>query len=476
MCGLIGFAAMDSVKGTLLQRRTWTETALYVGTLRGEDSTGIALINKLDNETSLYKAPVPGWAFTTTKQFTKAAAELQNSCVAIMHNRAATVGHVTYDNAHPFVNGPVTMAHNGTLQSWGAKGGGYGTDSEWLCSVLAAAPSPKQALESIKGAYALSWFDRRDGSLNLARNSQRPLVYVVSQDGAFMAWASEAWMIAAAGERSGWYDPVLLGSVIDVEVGLHYKFYPNRSLKPTLSRFESYQPATYGYYGHGTYYPDRNGGSSYNSSNSSKTDNVVKLPPHHERAVPEEFLAGKTVKFIGEDAQVSSGMFVLLEGPVITNHPMYIQASSSTLSKQQWNRYKNITDPVFMGTIASCVPYKEQGQDAYRVYVKDAQYVSTYSKYLKSPGAIDIYATEDLNDFAEPYTPNYIPGPGGILLDEAQFAALTQDGCCNCTSPIDLIDTLKYKGDSIMQLRWTKEQLPLCSNCYNSPLGRELAL
>ncbi len=475
MCGLIGFATMDSAKGTLAQRRAWAETAVYVGNLRGEDSTGVALINKLSHEVSLHKAPVPGWAFPTTKQFVQAAALLPSSCVAIMHNRAATVGRVTYGNAHPFVCGPVTMAHNGTLTSWGNKGSAHETDSEWLCSVLAEAATPKEALESIKGAYALSWFDKRDGSLNLARNSQRPLVYVVSQDGAFMAWASEAWMIAAAGERSGWYDPSDLGAVVNVEVGMHYRFYPGKSLKPILSKFESYQPATYGYYGHGTYYPPRTD-AAYNSSNSSKTDNVVKLLPHHGAPVPGEFLAGKTIKFIGEDVSLSNGLFVLLEGPVITNHPMYIQASSSTLSKQQWNRYKNITDPVFMGTIASCVPYKEQGQDAYRVYVKDAQYVSTYSKYLKSPGAIDIYATEDLNDFAEPYTPNYIPGPGGILLDEAQFAALTQDGCCNCTSPIDLIDTLKYKGDSIMQLRWTKEQLPLCSNCYNSPLGRELAL
>lgn len=469
MCGLIGFATIEEKK-IISKRMKWTETALYVSTLRGEDSTGVALIDKNTHETSLYKSPVPGWAFVTTKQFTKAASVLDDACVAIMHNRAATVGHISYENAHPFINGPVTMAHNGTLLSWDKKG--HNTDSEWLCSLLASTTDTTAALENINGAYALSWFDKRDGSLNLARNSQRPLAYVISKNGKFVAWASEPWMIAAACDRSGWYETKDLGAVVVVEPGHLHKFYMDRSLKPTVSKFESYSPPTYGYYGSG--YNNGYRGTTYNSSNYTKNYNVVQLPGPKSKS-SNEFEVGKEVLFIVDQATPTNGLDIIIEGQVITNNPMYVEAVYNYLPKKLWSRYKHVKDPVFSGKISVSVSYEDQGMQCLRLTLRDVKYVSSYSKYLKSPGAIDIYAAEESASNEASSTISYIPGPGGILLSEEEFEALVEDGCSNCTSPIDLVETLKYKNDPVMQLRWTREQLPLCSSCYNSPIGREIA-
>src|SRR6185369_5091848 len=48
------------------------------------------------------------------------------------------------------------------------------------------------------GAWAITWYDQNEGSLNFLRNQHRPLRYAFEQGFQRMFWASEWWMIREA--------------------------------------------------------------------------------------------------------------------------------------------------------------------------------------------------------------------------------------------------------------------------------------
>jgi hypothetical protein len=53
----------------------------------------------------------------------------------------------------------------------------------------------------VTGAWALTWYDKLDGTLNFLRNDKRPLYYCYSEDKCTIAWASELDMLSYALRR-----------------------------------------------------------------------------------------------------------------------------------------------------------------------------------------------------------------------------------------------------------------------------------
>lgn len=175
MCGIVGYihdgkSNLDDVKGGFLR------DALILDTFRGMDSTG--LVTVCDNwDITTLKDTVEGWDFVR-------GAEYQGMPIgwaAIGHNRAATKGKVNYDNAHPFIGENVVLVHNGTLNDMGRSLPEFcnsrDVDSLNIMHALDATDPDKavDVLKKINGAYTLVWTDDRDKSINMTRNSQRPL-------------------------------------------------------------------------------------------------------------------------------------------------------------------------------------------------------------------------------------------------------------------------------------------------------------
>lgn len=119
--------------------------------------------------------------------------------VFIGHNRYATTGKISDENAHPFHHNTVVGAHNGTLDTvWGLeKGNQFDVDSEAIFYNLDKYDA-EETIGNIDGAYALTWADMNDNRLYIIRNKERPLHWTRRTDLDVIYWASQAWMLELA--------------------------------------------------------------------------------------------------------------------------------------------------------------------------------------------------------------------------------------------------------------------------------------
>lgn len=176
MCGIVGYISTSEHIHEKAKRH-FMRYALALDTLRGDDSTGIMTVrNKFTVDT--LKTLLPGDTFVQTKEYHQ---KMKIGWASVGHNRAATKGSVTLENAHPFTFGPVTLVHNGTLFKAGADLDTYdkslAVDSMQIANALSQSATDKvpEVLKEIDGSFALVWFDKRDESVNMARNTDRPL-------------------------------------------------------------------------------------------------------------------------------------------------------------------------------------------------------------------------------------------------------------------------------------------------------------
>ena len=191
MCGIVGYISQND-KLYEGPKDHFMRYALALDTLRGEDSTGIITLSKKFTVKTM-KTMLPGDAFVHSPEYLK---KFKTGWAQIGHNRAATAGKVSIENAHPFTFGDVTLVHNGTLYRGGDSLDTYDktldVDSMQIALALSKYPPEKarEVLSQIDGAFALVWSDRRDGSINMARNSERPLHF------AFNANKSVLWYMS----------------------------------------------------------------------------------------------------------------------------------------------------------------------------------------------------------------------------------------------------------------------------------------
>lgn len=166
--------------------------------VRGKDSTGVARVLG-DGSVEVYKKAIPSYDFLETAMGKEALSFSEAYINAMIgHNRAATVGKVNSDNAHPFQHNHITLAHNGTLTYRGNLKNKCTTDSEEICKELAEVKDTVSVLEKLEGAFALTWYNAEDDTINLARNNERPLWIAKMKDNDGILWASEQWMLIGA--------------------------------------------------------------------------------------------------------------------------------------------------------------------------------------------------------------------------------------------------------------------------------------
>lgn len=211
MCGII--AAINS-SAYSKENGDFLSNGLIAGAVRGQDSTGIVQVCK-KGKIYTHKLAVSGGEFLADKTTLAFIKDANVSPINIVHHRAATVGVINDDNAHPFIcdtgkeNGNTKKqhilvgVHNGSLVNWKNKPDAkdFTVDSHWALSHIAK--HGLAAFKDIDGPYCFMWTTTENpDKLFVVRNSGRPMHAVFTKDRTEVYFASEAGMLAWLCERN----------------------------------------------------------------------------------------------------------------------------------------------------------------------------------------------------------------------------------------------------------------------------------
>lgn len=199
MCGLVGVLSKN-YNGFSAKERDVFHELLYIDVVRGDDSTGVMLVDR-DGNLELAKEATDAQNFQRAPEYnTLMQHAFRDGAAMIGHNRKATRGVINDENAHPFVvDDRIVLVHNGTLWGDHKKIADVEVDSHAIAHLIHQNEDDVEAaLKEVNGAYALIWYDVQKRTMNFVRNSQRPLCFVETSSA--WVWASEpgmlAWMVS----------------------------------------------------------------------------------------------------------------------------------------------------------------------------------------------------------------------------------------------------------------------------------------
>ena len=240
MCGLVG------VMGRINRREeSIFRSMLILDQLRGLDSTGVAIVPT--NQHSSIQIIKDIWLPPDIIESDEYVAALRlHNKILMGHNRAATVGEVNKENAHPFHVGNFIGMHNGTIRGRAALPDykDFENDSHHLYHCFNE-KGVEWTWERLNGAAALTWVDTQTKNLHMLKNSERPLFFTTSEDEKTLFWASEKWMVQVAAGRCN----VKIKDFKSPKENYHLTFkythadgltYTGKELKPYVSKVYNY--------------------------------------------------------------------------------------------------------------------------------------------------------------------------------------------------------------------------------------------
>lgn len=489
MCGIVGFITTQKKEGEI-DRARFLKQALIIDTLRGDDSTGVFGVGHkplFDDGTAYWiKQLGGGEAMVDCKEYWENFADVSPWRAVVGHNRAATMGSVDTASAHPFQEGPITLVHNGTLTSTYSlpttmTSLGVDVDSHAICHNLAT-HDVEDVVSKLHGAFALVWHDARDDSINVVRNTKRPLHFGLNKKRDTLYFMSEGEMLSLLDAR------ITLGinAIHYPAEGLYLKWLPDTPLEEPITReldlYEDYWESRAGGYSTTNKY----GGYSWPSEWEDDDDDEYVYPKataHNEK--DDWILVGgrkKEVPMLIQEA--------MLGYDVVTEDRWEFTITTFGLNPQDKERmYATGTiTGLGKGIIYSISPATANQTGTGRSWTvriigtkidENGQpwFVCRLVSTFVNPATIDNpfsrgETLDDLPPFEADEEENMkrcmgydvVPGPGGSLISDHDFYHEVADGCVMCRRPIGIRDAY--------DLIWVSEGA-ICPNCddrlYVSP-------
>ena len=182
MCGIVGLIT-KATNGFAVKEIEVITQMLHSDQVRGSDGTGVFYNTKANKGmVKTLKDAVPACDFIRTTAYSKATDTfLKDSNFVIGHNRSATKGKIDAECTHPFKEKHITLIHNGTLNTQKELHDTVEVDSHAICHSIAEIGA-EETIKLLDGAFALVWWNAIDKTLNICRNSLRPLFIIETKD------------------------------------------------------------------------------------------------------------------------------------------------------------------------------------------------------------------------------------------------------------------------------------------------------
>lgn len=241
MCGLYGYTTKQGVR--LGKKQKETRNRILAGLAiamqeRGSHSTGVAGLTK-DRVLDVTKKALSAEDFIRTKEF-KDFLEI-NPRTVIGHTRYATVGEINDDNAHPFEEGYVVGAHNGSVFNWKDIYSEGKVDSQAIFHNLSEKNHFKDAFKELRGKFAITWLDARSPDSLFLVLSGNPLSIVRVPELQTYFWTSTYLALQSVIES---HFDIKKSSIWTPKEDFVYEIQGNHSINKTKVEFKEFEYST----------------------------------------------------------------------------------------------------------------------------------------------------------------------------------------------------------------------------------------
>lgn len=300
MCGIILAGTQSFLSTTEI---SLFESLLYMDVIRGAHGTGViagynfadrdqnyAIFGKSAGTSSDFLASEIWKAIREQEYKGYSGTPLKKAPYFLVgHNRHATCGAKTSENAHPFKSGEVTLVHNGTLtdQSLLPSDRKYEVDSENICYSIATIGAA-ETIQKLNGAFTLIWHDDRDKTVNIIRNEKRPFHLAKTYGGTWYGASEEEmlmWILTRDDKYSFTRSSPRLSEHFECEIGVQYvfdvsggKFSLKEQIKhelPTFQEKSRYSYLGYDYSSYGKRNEVAKSKVSYSTTTLNESSNTV---------------------------------------------------------------------------------------------------------------------------------------------------------------------------------------------------------